>query len=319
MFQKTFLRANTRQTFNNIVRLSSSYSSGRFPSKFNTMVNFLPQGYEYVIERFGKLHSVEPSGLLVLVPFVDKIKYAVDMRELCLRISPEQAFTQDNVSVTLGGNLYLQFIDSKKAVYGVDKPIYAIKQFAQSIMRTQVGKLELNELFRSRSIINDSVVKFMTSGANEWGCSLKRFEITDLEPSDRSVADSLHKQATAEREKLETVLRAEAKRIEVENESDAFFYRQQKESDAYRYKQEQEGHGQAQKILLKAEAEKKSITLIAEAMDESESSEEAIKMRLSYEYLSQFGNLAKENNTMIIPSNLTDVASMLSAGSKILK
>lgn len=286
-------------------RFSSKYRN--FSSRFNKILNFLPEGNQYVIEKFGKFYSIKQPGLALLIPFVHKIAYQVEMRELCLRVSPEHAFTKDNVQVTLGGNLYIKFHDAYLAAYGANNPIYSTVQLAQAVMRTQVGKLELDELFENRSVINNKVVENMEDDVQPWGCNVKRFEITDLEPTDLKVAEALNRQATAERIKRETILRAQADKEKV-----------QQEAEAYKFRQETEGLGDKTKILARAEAESESIKMISEALQNG-NGQKVIEMRLAEEYLKQFGKVAKETNTTILPLDLANIKSIIDTGKQIFK
>ena len=135
--------------------------NGQFPSIRNKFINFLPSGYDYVIERFGKFSTVRKPGLNILIPFIDRIAYVVDNRELCLRIDPERATTEDNVMVKLGGNLYIKFYNPENAAYGAFRPIYAVSQYAQSVMRTAVGDIELDKLFKEKGHLNLMVKKVL--------------------------------------------------------------------------------------------------------------------------------------------------------------
>lgn len=296
-------------------RSVSSLATGRFPTRINSGINFLDNGYEYPIERFGRYVGTKTPGLTFLIPFIDKI-HQVDTRELCLRISPERAYTQDNVEVILGGNLFLQFVDSRKAVYGASMPLYAALQFAQGVMRTQVGKRELDQLFESRSEINKAVVEEMKEGASEWGCKINRFEITDLSPSDDAVAKSLHKQATALRDKKEKVLGSEGDKISTENRAIADMFKVKQEADAYRYQQEQKGEGD--KALLKAQGEGEAARIESIARSLScAGGGDVVKMVLSQRYIDAFSQLAQKSTTTLLPSDVGDVAKMVATGANI--
>ena len=286
---------------------------GRFPSMMNWGINFLPAGHEYVVERFGKFHSVQKPGLCLQIPFIDKFSYVVDTRELCIRIEPEIATSADNVFVTLGGNIYLRFFDTHNAAYGASKPLYAASQFAQSVMRTAVGDLNLDKLFSERGHLNTMVKAHMEEGIKKWGCEIIRFEITDLEPVDRAVKDSLHKQSTAERDRREIEITAGAHKKKVELEADAYKYQQVAEATGDAEKVKLAADASAYEIEKKAKAQENSINMIGSAL-QGESGDKVVKYLLSKDYIQEFGKLANQSNTMIIPQDMSNLASMIGTG-----
>ena len=290
--------------------------AGGFPSRTNTIINFLPQGNEYVIERFGKFNRIEQPGLRFLIPFVDRIAYSIDKREMCLRIDPALATTGDNVTVKISGNLFLKFHDPYKAAYGASNPIFASAQFAQSVMRTAVGDLELDRLFSERSILNNTVKENMQKGVSNWGCDIIRFEITDLAPVDEAVAQSLHKQSTADRERREKVITAEADKKQIELLADAYRYKQEQEAKGDSARRKINAEAQAYEIEQLAEAQKIGIEKVNDAL--SKSSKDTAQYLLSERYINEFGNIAKESTSLVIPQDLTQVAGVVAAGSKVL-
>jgi regulator of protease activity HflC (stomatin/prohibitin superfamily) len=315
--KQTYSQSQSQSQRNQNVNSASDHLMrlGKFPSRSNVGINFLSSGYKYVVERFGKFSKVEQPGLCFLIPFVDRIAYAVDERELCIRIDPELATSKDNVQVSLGGNLYVQFYDAEKASYGASTPIYAVSQFAQSVMRTAVGGLKLDTLFSERASLNTEVRKALSEGTEKWGCKVIRFEITDLEPVDQNVAQSLHKQSTAEREKREKITSAEAFKQETELKADAYKYKQITEAQGDAEKTKIAADADAYKTLKRAEAEQEGIRLIASAMNEV-GGFESMKTRLSSQYFDTLKSLGGKS-TIIIPQNLGDVASMVAAGQSV--
>lgn len=288
---------------------------GRFPSRSNSCINFFPSGSRYVIERFGKFNQVANPGLCVLIPFVDRIAYVVDERELSLLVSPELATTADNVQVSLGGNLYVQFYDAEKASYGATTPIYAVSQFAQSAMRTAVGGLKLDTLFSEREKLNIKVREALAEGTKVWGCKVIRFEITDIEPVDKNVAQSLHKQSTTERDKRETILVAQAFKEKTELEAAAYAFKQTTEAKGDAEKTKIIADAQAYKTLQNAKAEQESIRLLAAAMNEA-GGIDSMKTRLSSQYFDTLKSLGSKS-TIIIPHNLGDISGMIAAGANV--
>ena len=293
--------------------------TGRFSSQINKVINFLPAGHNYVIERFGKFHKVATPGLNILVPFVDQIAYAVDTRELCLRIDPEAATTEDNVRVNLGGNLYLQFADAEKASYGASNPIYAVSQLAQSVMRSAVGKIKLDKLFSERNILNETVIKNLSEDVvGKWGCKVLRFEITDLEAVDKAVIESLHKQSTAERDRREKVIAAEAYQRDTEIRAEANKKKVELEADAYRYQKITHAQGEAESIIKIAEAQKEGLRMLSEAVSVN-GGQTAVTTRLTEQYLATLKAFGEKGNTLIIPQNMGDVSAMLAMGKTVLE
>eukprot|EP01124_Arcella_intermedia_P023872 TRINITY_DN3899_c0_g2_i1.p2 TRINITY_DN3899_c0_g2~~TRINITY_DN3899_c0_g2_i1.p2 ORF type:complete len:364 (-),score=27.78 TRINITY_DN3899_c0_g2_i1:47-1138(-) len=290
--------------------------TGHFPSRRNTVINLLPAGYDYVIERFGRFHSVLPAGLNLLFPLIDRIAYVVDTRELCLRIDPQEATTEDNVNIFLGGNLYMRFVDAQKAAYGANKPIYAAAQLAQSVMRSSVGSRKLDVLFKERSALNLEIKSALDGkdSVQKWGCEILRFEVTDLTPSDPHVLQSMNKQSVAERDRREVQTAAEAAKRRVELEADAYRYKQTTEAEGDAAKIRAQADAQAYAIEVQAHAEAKRLGIIAGAVSGA-GGEEAVRLLLSQQYITAFGHMAKVSNTLVVPQNVGDVASMIAVGS----
>jgi len=291
---------------------------GRFPPMYNSLLNFLPSGHMYVIETFGKFSSVRKSGLNLLIPFIQKIAYVIDERELCFRIDPEVATTRDNVMVKLGGNLYLRFYDAEKAAYGSSTPIYSACQFAQSAMRTCVGDLALDKLFSERNEINIRVTQALKNGTDKWGCEIIRFEITDLSPIDNSVIHALAKQSTAERERREKIIAAEALQREIQIKADAYAYQQKIEAEGESQKTKILADADYYKTTRAAEAEKNSLLLLASSLTD-ENGPNALQARLSTRYIDAIEQVGIKSKTVIIPHNLGDISGMIATGKTILE
>lgn len=198
--------------------------------KKNTILNVCPQGSRMVIERLGKYHDTKDGGWFVAVPFVDQIRFVVDMREKALNIPPQSAITKDNVSVHVSGNLYCQFIDAEKAAYGCKNPIYAVKQHAQSSMRAAIGELELDEILHARARLNSMIKASIEESAAAWGLDIKRYEITTVTP-DKFITEAMDKQAAAERHRRKKVLDAEGDKRAAELESEGTKIRMKNESE----------------------------------------------------------------------------------------
>ena len=167
----------------------------------NTILNIVPQGHKYVVERFGKLHAVQDSGLFLAIPFVDNISYVVDMRERALDIPPQSAITRDNVSVEVSGNLFVRFYDAEKAAYGALNPLYSVTQHAQSAMRSAIGEMELDEILHGRARLNAMIRGSLQEAAEPWGLEIRRYEITEITP-DQQVSIVVWKRNKGDKESL---------------------------------------------------------------------------------------------------------------------
>ena len=308
--------------------LGDIFPDGRFHGRLNRFINFLPSGYQYVVERFGKFHSVKKPGLHVLIPILDQITYVVDDRELCIRIDPENAVTHDNVKVTIGGNLFVFFYDAERAAYGASRPIYSVQQFSQSVMRSSVGNYTLDALFKERETLNEKIVDSIQSGAAKWGGRIVRFEITDLECSDHNVEQSLHLQSTAEREKREKETSVEAEYNVIRKQADAYAYKQKTEAEGDAIKIRTLADGEAHKIRTladahaytvraQAEAEKTSIKEIGDGMHQTAFGMDVLRARLSGQYFKALEQLG-QRSTIIVPHDLANLASMVKAGQAYL-
>jgi regulator of protease activity HflC (stomatin/prohibitin superfamily) len=198
--------------------------------KKNTVVNVCPQGSRMVVERLGKYHDTKDGGWFLAVPFIDQIRFVVDMREKALSIPPQSAITKDNVHVHVSGNLYCQFVDAEKAAYGSKNPIYAVKQHAQSSMRAAIGELELDDILHARARLNAIIKTSVQESAVAWGLEIKRYEITTVSP-DKFITEAMDKQAAAERHRRKKVLDAEGDKRAAELESEGMKIRMKNESE----------------------------------------------------------------------------------------
>lgn len=283
----------------------------KFTSRINTIINFLPAGHEYVIERFGKFSHVAKPGLNVLLPIVDKIAHVIDMRELCIEIDPLTATTEDNVNVQMNGVLYIKFEDAKLAAYGSSRPIFAVSQLAQSIMRTSVGSRTLDVLFRERKDLNDDIKSAIDTKQNihELGVRINRFEIKDLHPTSQAVIESMALQGVAVRTRRETIENAKALQNEIELKADAFKYQQQVEGQGEYERKKLQADGNAYLIEKQALAEASRIEILKKSLGTT-NPETVINLLLSQQYIKEFGNLAKAGTTLVVPQNVSDIVSM---------
>lgn len=240
----------------------------RWPkTKPNTVLNICPQGYMMVVERLGKLSSIQGGGWFLAVPGVDSIRYVIDMREKALSISPQSAITKDNVHVHVSGNLYCQFVDAERAAYGSKNPLYAVKQQAQSAMRAAIGEMELDEILHARAKLNTYIRESVQGSAQAWGLEIKRYEITEVSP-DKVITEAMDKQAAAERNRRKKVLDAEGDKKSQELESEGMKIRLSNESEGMLIKITNEGEAKKREIILLAEGEAASIVAKAKAQAE---------------------------------------------------
>jgi regulator of protease activity HflC (stomatin/prohibitin superfamily) len=191
-------------------------SLGTWPiRKMNTIFNIVPQGHKHVVERFGRLWAVQESGWFLAIPFVDNIAYIVDMRERAMEIPSQSSITRDNVSVDVSGNLFVRFMDAEKAAYGAENPLYSVTQHAQSAMRSAIGEMELDEILHGRAKLNSLIKGSLQEASEPWGLEIMRYEITEITP-DTQIRLAMDKQAAAERDRRERVLRAEGAKRQAE-------------------------------------------------------------------------------------------------------
>lgn len=277
----------------------------------------VPQRMEYVVERLGKYRKTLQAGLHILIPFFDRVAYKRSLKEEPIDIAAQTGITSDNVTLEVDGVLYLQVIDAKKSAYGIDNYHFAAAQLAQTSLRSAIGKIELDKTFEARETLNGQVVRALDEAAENWGVKVLRYEIKDIKPP-RTVLEAMEKQMKAEREKRAEIARSEAIKQATINKAEgdraeAIFL-----SEGEKMKRINEAEGKAQEILMVAEATAQGIRKVAEAMN-MPGGTEAANLEVAKSYITQFGNLAKENNTMIVPSNLTDVTSMVAAAMSTIK
>merc|ERR1719384_379159 len=229
----------------------------------NTCVNFCGQGSEVVVERFGRYHRTEHAGMFFAVPLVEKL-HKIDMREMVISIDPQMAITRDNVRIELSGSLYLQFVDPYKALYGAVRPLVASVQQAQAIMRSCVGKMELDDIFHSRFRLNEDIRQGIYSASEAWGLKVNRYEVTDIVP-DPKMAKAMDLQAAAERERRQQVRKAEADKEQTVLLSEAQRTKDENESEGLRTRLINTAEGNAARVRKEAEAESERIVKVAEA------------------------------------------------------
>jgi regulator of protease activity HflC (stomatin/prohibitin superfamily) len=276
----------------------------------------VPQQSAYVVERLGKYYNTLGAGFHILVPFVDVIRYRHSLKEAAADIAEQVCITRDNVQVHVDGVLYLQVLNPERASYGVTDPLFAISQLAQTTLRSEIGKIDLDKTFEERSHINIQVVQELDKASEPWGIKVLRYEIKNITPP-ADVLAAMEKQMRAEREKRAVILSSEGQRDAAINAAEGQKQQVIKQSEATRQLQINEAEGQASAILAVANATAEGIRKVAESVNVP-GGVEAMQLRVAEQYIERFGELAKAGNALILPANLTDVASMVATAMTVV-
>lgn len=277
----------------------------------------VPQQSAYVVERLGKFSGTLDAGFHILLPFMDVIRYRHSLKEQALDIPEQLCITRDNVQVGVDGVLYLKVMNPERASYGVTDYTFAIIQLAQTTLRSEVGKIELDRTFEERTTINLAVVSELDKATEPWGIKVLRYEIKNITPPEDVLA-AMEKQMRAEREKRAVILNSEGVRDSAINAAEGEKQQVIKASEANKQQQINEAEGQAAAILTVAEATAQGIRKIAEAI-QSPGGYQAVQLRVAEQYINQFGNLAKEGNTLVVPATLSDVSAMIAMAMNIIR
>eukprot|EP00831_Metopus_contortus_P081006 TRINITY_DN8419_c0_g1_i1.p2 TRINITY_DN8419_c0_g1~~TRINITY_DN8419_c0_g1_i1.p2 ORF type:complete len:348 (-),score=109.14 TRINITY_DN8419_c0_g1_i1:1415-2458(-) len=276
----------------------------------------VPQKSHYVVERLGKYSKTIGAGLHILLPFIDQIAYRRSLKEEVMDIPAQSCITRDNVSVTIDGVLYIRVIDAKMSSYGIENYYIAASQLAQTSLRSAIGKIDLDKTFEERETINFSVIKAVDEAAQEWGVKVMRYEIKDITPP-ATVMEAMERQMKAEREKRGDIALSEGDRQSRINRAEGLKQEAVQISEGEKQKRINEAQGRAQEILLVAEATAKGLQTVAEVIN-MPGGAEAMNLKVAQQYIEEFGNLAKTNNTMIIPADLGNMASMVASVTEIV-
>jgi regulator of protease activity HflC (stomatin/prohibitin superfamily) len=272
------------------------------------IARIVPNQWIYVIERLGKYKGSLEAGFHFLAPFVDKVAYKHSLKEMAIDVPPQGCITKDNISVEIDGVLYMRVIDPVKASYGIRNYQFAIIQLAQTTMRSEIGKIDLDVTFESREGINSQIVNAVDEASDPWGIKVTRYEIKNIE-TPQTIRDAMEKQMRAEREKREQIAISEGDKQAKINRAEGTKQEAIKNSEGERIKRENEAKGQAAAILEVAAATAEGIRQVARAIQDP-GGKEAVSLRIAEEWISSFANLAKINNSMIIPTNVADIASV---------
>jgi regulator of protease activity HflC (stomatin/prohibitin superfamily) len=276
----------------------------------------VPQQNAYVVERLGKYNGTLGAGFHFLVPFFDVVRYKHSLKEVAIDIPEQVCITRDNVQVHVDGVLYLKVLNPERASYGVADYFFAISQLAQTTLRSEIGKIELDRTFEERTHINVAVVNELDKATEPWGIKVLRYEIKNITPPPDVLA-AMEKQMRAEREKRATILTSEGQRDAAINTAEGEKQQVIKASEAKRQQQINEAEGGAAAILAIAGATADGIRKIAQAI-QLPGGYEAVQLRVAEQYIGQFGQLAKTSNTLVLPASVSDVASMIALAMNVI-
>ncbi len=277
----------------------------------------VPQQKAFIVERLGKFNQSLQAGFHILLPFLDVIQYRHSLKEVAVDIPEQMCITRDNVQVGVDGVLYLKVMDPQRASYGVTNYLFAISQLAQTTLRSEIGKIALDRTFEERTSINMQVVDELDKACEPWGVKVLRYEIKNITPP-RDVLDAMEKQMRAEREKRATILTSEAEREAVINAAEGAKQQVIKASEAKKQQQINEAEGEAAAILAVATATAEGLRKVASASQEA-GGYEAIQLRVAENYISRFGELAKESTTLVLPASVADIGSMIALAMSAIK
>ena len=277
----------------------------------------VPQQSAYVVERLGKYSKTLNAGFHILVPFIERVAYKHTLKEQAADIDEQICITRDNVQVGVDGVLYMQVLDPKLASYGIGNYEFAISQLAQTTLRSEIGKIDLDKTFEERGAINANVVEELDKASAPWGVKVLRYEIKNINPP-RDVLGAMEKQMRAEREKRAIVLTSEGERDAKINQAEGEKQRVIKESEAKKTQQINEAQGEAEAILAVATATAEGLRKVAAAVID-QGGAEAMQLRVAEQYIQEFGRLAKAGNTFVVPANLADLTSIMALATNIAR
>jgi len=288
-----------------------------FVISFFKMIRIVPQKQAFIVERLGKYSKTLVAGFHILVPFIDRVSYRHTLKEQAVDVPPQACITRDNIAVEVDGILYMQVVDPKKASYGISNYLFASSQLAQTTMRSVMGKLELDKTFEERETINSVIVDAVDKASDPWGVKVTRYEVKNILPP-QSIKDAMEKQMRAEREKRASIAESEGDRQAKINRAEGDRQEMIARSEGEKQRRINEAEGRAVEIQRVAEATALGIKEIAKAINE-EGGVNAVNLRIAEQYLNEFGNLAKTNNSIIIPANLADIAGVIKAATSVIK
>ncbi len=284
---------------------------------FFRTIRIVPQKQAFIVERLGKYSRTLDAGFHILVPFIDKVAYKHTLKEQAVDVAPQACITKDNIAVEVDGILYMQVVDPQKASYGIDNYRFASTQLAQTTMRSVMGKLDLDRTFEERENINSVIVDAVDKASDPWGVKVTRYEVKNILPP-QSIKDAMEKQMRAEREKRASIAESEGDRQAKINRAEGEKREMIARSEGEKQRRINEAEGRAFEIERVAQATAEGIRKIALSINEK-GGMNAVNLRVAEQYINEFGKLAKTNNTIIIPSNLSDMAGMIKSVTTVIK
>ena len=308
-------RVATGRQFQLIQQARRCYSADSLP--WNTVVTFVPQQEAWVIERMGKFAGVLKPGLNFLIPLIDRIAYVQSLKEMAIDIPQQSAITSDNVTLHIDGVLYLRVVDPYKASYGVEDPEYAVTQLAQTTMRSEIGKLTLDTVFRERENLNLKIIESLNKASEAWGIDCLRYEIRNMKLPAR-IQEAMQTQVEADRKKRAAILESEGIRASEINVAEGRKQARILASEAQKQEEINRALGDAEALLKRSHAKAQSVDLIANAV-KSGPGQSAVSYVIAEEYIKAFGNLAHHGNTMLIGSDAGNVEQMVAKAMAIYK
>lgn len=283
---------------------------------FLSTFKVVPQRSVFIVERLGKYSRTLDAGFHILIPFIDKIAYKQNLKEQAIDVASQICITKDNIAVEVDGILYLQVMDPTKASYGIDNYRFAVIQISQTTMRSVIGRMELDKTFEERETVNATIVSAVDKASEPWGIKVSRYEVKNIAPP-QSIRDAMEKQMRAEREKRALIAESEGDKQAKINRAEGDKQEMIARSEGEKQRKINEASGTASEIEMVAIATAKGIKEIALAINE-EGGMNAVNLRIAEQYLGEFGKLAKTNNTMIVPADLSDIAGILSSITSVL-
>ena len=279
-------------------------------------VRIVPQQQAWLVERLGRFHAILQPGLNLIIPFMDHVAYAHSLKEVPLDVPEQTCITRDNTQLAVDGIIYYQVMDPRLASYGSENYIMAITQLAQTTLRSEIGKMELDKTFESRDVINHQVVAVLDEAGRNWGIKVLRYEIKSLTPPD-AILKSMQAQITAEREKRALIAKSEGQRQEEINLADGQKQGAVLTSEGEKQAAINKAQGDATAIRLIAEATAAGVRAVAEAIGDK-GGMDAANLKVAQQYIEAFAQLAKTNNTLIIPANASDIAGVVATAMSVL-
>lgn len=277
----------------------------------------VPQQNAYVVERLGRFSQILEPGFHILIPFIDVVRYRHTLKEQAVNMPAQVCITRDNVQVTIDGVLFVKVLSPEKASYGIDNYQAAVTFLSQTALRSEVGKIELDRTFEERTHINTSLVNELDKATEAWGLKVLRYEIKDITPP-ADVLNAMEKQMRAEREKRAAILNSEGLRDSAVNRAEGEKQQVIKASEARKQQQINEAEGQASAIMAVANATAEGISQVAATIN-TPGGMEAVQLRVAEQYIEQFGQIAKVGNTLVIPTNLADVSSVIATAMSTIR